>query len=80
VLILKIVMPLNVDWPKSLKTPADTADNTAINCVVRSDELPVSVRRIDASTRGCLEHVHNRISGDKPSDRGSIRAMAIFTT
>lgn len=35
-------MPLSFHRPKSLKTAADNADNTAISCVARSEVVPVS--------------------------------------
>jgi hypothetical protein len=37
-------MPMSRHLPKSLKTPADNADNTAISCAVRCDEVFVGGR------------------------------------
>jgi hypothetical protein len=34
-------MPLSLRWPKTPKTAADNADNTAISGVARSDWLAV---------------------------------------
>ncbi len=40
-LIFKIVMPMSLHWPESLKIPADGADNIAISRAARCDVLTV---------------------------------------
>ena len=65
---MRIVMPMSLPWPESLKTPADNADNTAISCAVRCDVVLVG-GRIIAST--WADHkIHDLLEEMPLNDRG----------